>query len=339
MTKRLLISLAILILLVIASEGCASLVLAWRDRAEKTGIAEQAHCEYDPLLGWVNLASVHLPDHYGEGLGLTTNARRFRSTAELAADARPIVCLGDSFTLGYGVGDESTYPAQLARLTGTPTANLGQGGYGVDQAILWYLRDGIELDTAEVVLAFIAPDFDRITESRFEDRYPKPRLRVVDGELELLEDPLPDDWNRLGAETAGLLENLALTDLLRRLALRNAVTPEPPTELAYREVAELLLRDLIKAVRAKNADLTLVLLPLQDRAAGSPDALMAWLRPFAESLAESDRVTLLDLTETFNRLAPGEMATLYLDDGHLNAQGNLRVAQRLADHLRAKQDQ
>jgi len=340
--KRLLFSLAVLILLLVASEGCASFVLAWRDRDEGTGIAEQVHCEYDPLLGWVNLASFHAPDLYGEGLGLTTNQRRFRATAELSADARPIVCLGDSFTLGYGVGDESTYPALLARLVGTPTANMGQGGYGVDQAILGYLRDGVELDTEEVVLAFIAPDFDRITESRFDERYPKPCLRVVDGELELLEDPLPDEWNRLGAETAGLFDNLALTDLLRRLRRRghrDEGTHEVPLELPYREVAELLLRDLIAAVSAKNADLTLALLPLRDRTAGNPAALMAWLRPFVESLVEPDEVTLLDLTETFDRLAPGETATLYLSDGHLNAQGNLRVAQTLADHLRAKRDQ
>jgi len=331
--KRLSISLLVLVLLALSLEGLASLALAWQDRHERSGLAEQSHCEYDPLLGWVNLPSFHAPDLYGPGVGLTTNASRFRASEELPTGARPIVCLGDSFTLGYGVGDESTYPAQLARLAGVPAVNLGQGGYGVDQAILWYLRDGVELETNEVVLAFIAPDFDRITESRFQDRYPKPCLRVVDGELELLEDPVPDDWKRLaGADEAGVLENLALTELLGRLGRRAKVSSEAPAELPYRDVAELLLLDLLEAVNAKNAKLTLALLPLRDRTAGNPEALLAWLRPFAMA----HDVALLDLTETFDRLPPGEAATLYLNDGHLNPAGNRLVAQTLLDHLRSR---
>jgi len=64
--KRLALSLAVLVALVLAAEGLASFVLAWRD-VEPDGIAEQSHCEYDPLLGWVNKKGFHVPDLYGPG--------------------------------------------------------------------------------------------------------------------------------------------------------------------------------------------------------------------------------------------------------------------------------
>lgn len=343
MAKRLLISLLVLVLLVLTTEGLASLALAWRDGGERTGIAEQSHCEYDPLLGWVNLKNFHAPDLYGPGRSLTTNERGFRSTKPVT-DGVPyglhrMVFLGDSFTLGHGVGDADTLPAWLERLNPEVQAiNMGQGGYGVDQAILWYLRDGAALDANTVVLVFIAPDFDRITEARFQGQYPKPCLRVVDGELVPSEDPLPDEWSTASAETEGFLESLALTDLMRRLVRRNTPRPEPANELAYRAVAEQLLTDLHAAVqdryvgiggRRAPAYLHLAMIPLQDREAGQPQALLAWLRPFARSL----KVDLVDLTEDFDELSPGMRAAYYAEDGHLNAAGNRFVAERLDERF------
>ena len=100
--------------------GAAELLLGifaprWRQ------LSERKHAEFDPLLGWVNQRSVDIPDAYGAGVRLTTNSCRFRGTSELD-DAIPagkirIVCSGDSFTLGYGVGDAETYPRQLERST------------------------------------------------------------------------------------------------------------------------------------------------------------------------------------------------------------------------------
>ena len=43
---------------------------------------------------------------------------------------------GDSFTQGNEVSDQDTYPAELERILGVPTANLGVSGYGPDQALL-----------------------------------------------------------------------------------------------------------------------------------------------------------------------------------------------------------
>jgi hypothetical protein len=50
---------------------------------------EQAHAEYDALLGWINRADLHLPDLYGPGRSFRTNAQRFRAVRPYPPDPPP----------------------------------------------------------------------------------------------------------------------------------------------------------------------------------------------------------------------------------------------------------
>jgi len=70
------------------------------------------------------------------------------------------------------------------------TVNMGQGGYGVDQAFLWYSRDGVNLQHDLLIFAFISDDFYRMTGSTF-GKDQKPRLRVVNGEIIQQNVPVP----------------------------------------------------------------------------------------------------------------------------------------------------
>jgi len=64
----------------------------------------------------------------------TTNAQGYRSLHEydVRSEAVSILCLGDSFTMGWGVDDEKTYPEQLRRLLSEKfpgrTFNVVNGG-------------------------------------------------------------------------------------------------------------------------------------------------------------------------------------------------------------------
>jgi hypothetical protein len=114
-------------------EGLASLVLAGRDfsRWRDTPNAEARHSLYDAELGWVNRPNVALPNMYGPGLALHTNARGFRGRAETGETPplgwRRAICSGDSFTLGYGVGDAETWCALLGTaIPDLETVNMGQ---------------------------------------------------------------------------------------------------------------------------------------------------------------------------------------------------------------------
>ncbi len=325
------------------AEGATSAILAWRDAGDETGIREELHCAYDADLGWSHRKSVRVSDLYGEHRHLTTNARGFRAleeyTAEVSEGRYRIVCVGDSFTLGYGVDDEETYGAKLEALDPRIQAvNMGQGGYGVDQAWLWYRRDGVALDCDLLLFAFIAPDFDRMLEPKFNGEYSKPYLRAVDGELRVENQPVPDDWSKGGGRRFGRFrERLAIFEFLKRLTRRDLPPPgvDPAavgTPLPYRAEAELLFRDLAALCRERGHPLVLLQLPLRDRAIGRAGEVSAWLSRFAETLD----VPFLDLREDFDALPKSEVELYYQEDGHYNALGNRLVAGILARRLAAE---
>lgn len=157
MLRRILIivvvNVAVTIGLVMMAEGASSLTLKIWDSLKKgisardNRVVERAHTRYDPELGWVNLPRFHDPDLYGPGLDLQTNAQGFRERQDTTPAPAPgttrVFCIGDSFTLGFGVGNDYSWCHYLEGLQpGLETVNMGQGGYGVDQAYLWYKRDG-----------------------------------------------------------------------------------------------------------------------------------------------------------------------------------------------------
>jgi hypothetical protein len=326
------------VVLLVCLEGAASVALAWRDASDAPIVLESLHSRHDPDLGWSHEPSVHVPDLYGEHRGLTTNARGLRATEEYeraAPDGRyRVLCVGDSFTLGYGVDDAATYEAELERQEPRLQAvNMGQGGYGVDQAYLWYRRDGDALEHDLVLFAFIAPDFDRMLESRFQGRLEKPLLRVADGALTVENVPVPESDAGGSQRGARFGRNLALFDLFRRMtrpdraAQARAVAGSP---LPFREVGERVLADVKRLADERGAELAFVQLPLRDRLHGRPAEVAAWVTDVSQGLD----VPFLDLTGAFDALPPGERELYYLPDGHLNALGNRLVASLLIERLR-----
>jgi hypothetical protein len=319
-------------LLLAALEGALSILLAWRDAATEVGISEETTCDYDPLLGWVAKKDFRAEDLYGEGRSLTTNARGFRGSVDYAEEVPAgryrIVCCGDSFTLGYGVDDASTYASWLERLAPDIEAvNMGQGGYGTDQAYLWYERDGVALDADLVLFVAIAPDWERMLDDRFQGEYPKPVLRLEGARLLKPSEPLAEDWTSASGSRAfgAFVENLAVRDFFARLARRSPPSVALDAELPFRDLGAALLAALAELCRSRGQALAVVQLPLQDRRAGNPEAVARWL---AETCAELD-APFLDLGADLDELLEDERNSLYLSDGHLDPLGNRFVAERL----------
>jgi len=85
----------------------------------------------DPLLGWTNKASSYNEDGYSTleyGVRKNFEETTIRTGGMLAA--------GDSFTEGWDVKDDESWPALVEKLTAVPVVNAGTGGYGTDQTIL-----------------------------------------------------------------------------------------------------------------------------------------------------------------------------------------------------------
>src|SRR5262249_673910 len=166
------INIFVLVSLLIAIEGLASYGLLLRDVMTTNPLAERRHTKYDADLGWVNEPNVYIRDMYGSGVYFQTNAQGFRNNHDITSSVPDgkarVICSGDSFTLGYGVDNDHTWCELLSVIDPQlETVNMGQGGYGVDQAYLWYKRDARKIEHQFQILAFITDDFYRVLSDSF----------------------------------------------------------------------------------------------------------------------------------------------------------------------------
>lgn len=341
----LLANLAFLIIAAALVEGFSSFIMATREVAARQPRAEARHTQYDPELGWVNRPGVTIPDLYGPGRTLTINRRGFRTLEEVDSLIPPGrirgVCSGDSFTLGYGVADAETWCARLtARDSALRTVNMGQGGYGVDQAYLWYKRDGAAFQHNFHIFAFITDDFRRMQKNAFMG-YPKPRLEVAtDGQLAVRNVPVQKRGNRLRSsliqneKKLASLRTVQLAKWLAKHKSRGSRKSEqiPVVSQRGQNVFRLVMADLKSLNDQRASRLMLVYFPssydlYQDEAD-------SW-RTYISAEAERLNVPFLDLFPLFRSMTREEYRALYIPDGlldypgasgHFTAEGNDLVA-------------
>ena len=332
--KIVVVNVLAFVLILSVLEGAASLVFTAVRIHRATGVREQLHSTHDPTIGWVSLPNVRLPDLYGPGISLHTNAQAFRGDHDIARAVPPgkirVICSGDSFTLGYGVSDNETWCHRLSVLDPRlETVNLGQGGYGLDQAYLWYKRAGLPLDHQLHLFAFITDDFLRM---QFDDfvGYRKPLLGVRGDSIAVLNAPVPKR-SRLGrwwvAKGNRLME-------LNMVQLANRVFGDPPQDRyngarndSTRTVVARIFQDLARINAAKNSRLVLVYLPGEsDYRRDEPPP--SW-RSFVTEEAARQRIQFIDLFEPLRRLPPTQIDSLFLPDGHYSVRGNEFVARAI----------
>jgi hypothetical protein len=340
-------------------EGLASLAIsAGLLLGSSNRLAQERYARYDPDLGWVSLPNVAIADMYGPGADLHTTARGFRGRVDPGpappAGTIRVVCSGDSFTFGYGVGDELTWCALLAQLDPRlETVNMGQGGYGVDQAFLWYRRDGAALAPAIHLFAFIDGDFDRMRSPRFLD-FGKPTLALRDGALAVEHVPA---WRRPfwmpTVRIQEVVKRTKLYELVARLRRRAGGVPAPATDPAERraitDVAMAIFAEL-RAMADKTGGVSiLVYLPtLADcHLPANASSGLDWWKTIAPQLAGRG-LRVLDLSDDCRGLPPAELDGLFIPPGavpyygavgHYSTDGNRWVANTLTQRLRRTFDE
>lgn len=123
-----------------------------------------------------------------DGPGFTTDAARCRRQPPPAAAGAPrVLLLGDSVTFGTGVADEETFAHLLGR-RGLTVANFAVPGWGLDQSLLRFEREGASFRPSVVALnVCLANDLaDIMLESYLYDpQWPKPFFTVEEGGLRL----------------------------------------------------------------------------------------------------------------------------------------------------------
>src|SRR5574341_1408459 len=165
--KLLVVNAAVFLLAFVVIEGLASALLVSQWILHLAPVAEQMHTAYDPELGWTNTPGAVLKDIYGPGLDVRISSQGLREDSELGVTAPAgklrLICLGDSFTFGFGVGHDQTWCHQLSMVAPrVQTVNMGLGGYGLDQDYLWYKRDGGRLQHHFTLVAVVTDDFNRM---------------------------------------------------------------------------------------------------------------------------------------------------------------------------------
>jgi len=142
---------------------------------------------YDPVYGKrlkKNFTTTRVTPEFT--IAFSTNSHGFRGPGE-GVPVRPILFLGDSFTMGYGVSDGEEFPALVRaalaeREPPIPVVNTGMGANGNGRWIKFLRAEGRVYDPRVVILQLMSNDFqDNLNE----------RLFDVSADGQLIELPVP----------------------------------------------------------------------------------------------------------------------------------------------------
>ena len=319
-------------------EGAGSTLLFFHEAAFGTDhrVADHRYTRYDPELGWIPRANADLPNIYGKGIGVQINAQGFRGQDPIARQVSPgrrrLICSGDSFTFGYGVSNADTWCSRLEALDPTWEAiNMAVVGYGIDQMYMRFLRDATPFDHQVHLIAFIEHDFKRMGSVPVLGA-DKPRLAIRNGELSIVNRPVPKRWFTPGWWLRGARagSELRIAELFSRLG------PEPPANASavedslIWETAMLAFEDLRQRSAKSGGELVLVYLP------SHPDFDLrsrVWRQAVTEFTA-ARQIPYLDLATEFLQLPADSMHTFFRPvDRHYTPGGHAWVAERVQAFL------
>lgn len=304
----------------------------WEQRVHAEGTAGQyGFDEPDPELGWRLRPGVRIrstkPDSYD--VMITTTPAGLRGGTETApggATHRPRIALfGCSQTFGEGVEDADTYAARLAKaMPQAEVLNFGVHGYGTDQMLLRYERDGRSYAPDVVVLAFAGFHIARnVTGFTF---FAKPHFQTAaNGELRLVGVPVPTP-EKLATQEPPEKSFADSSVLLRWLWQRVRNIDESrlsrPDGDAWRLTRALIARF---ARDVKEGGGIFILMNIDE---GFPE-LDGELRALAASLG----IRFLDLAPVMRRLGARGITYRLPHDHHWNATAHETVAEELRTYL------
>jgi hypothetical protein len=164
--------------------------IVWKVRNTNDPTAPTCDHISDPQVGW-------LPCRRFASSTYNTDADGYRPMPRLFAEAEvqpPILAVGDSFTEGYEVADQETYPFYLQARSGPRVINGGVIGFGLDQTVLRAEILALSLKPAAIILSFIPDDVRRMEMSRIWSEE-NPHFELVADRLELKGVPVPTNPN------------------------------------------------------------------------------------------------------------------------------------------------
>ena len=282
---------------------------------------------FDPELGW-DIGGDRIRHH---AVGPRTESPTHR-----------IVAIGDSFTFGGDVGENQTYSRFLEQsLCGVEVLNMGVGGYGIDQAVLKYLKHGKSHRPNVIVLGIHVPNYERASLSFFSASKPVFRRSPEDGAIRLANHPVPPpaaEVERIRREAKGEVYTWALARM-RFLYLARRISGNADFFEEMDRIVEHVLLLLVEEAKAADARILVLQIPL------GPAFLResAWHRAMSEHLLSVYRkmgLRYVDLAEAWrSRMAAEDIVRTYYIQGagyvgHLSEAGNRAAAAEIAEVLK-----
>ena len=315
-----------LVLVFILLEGLAS---TWGVARETFDVVRRAsdtsgRAQFDAELGWVSKPNLEVEDAFGPGKDIRINSQGFRAlkkhSEHTPAGKVRILCSGDSFTWGDGVGNGSTWVDQLAKIDpDVETINIAQNGYGADQAYLRYRREGPRYDHQLHVFAFIGLDFDRMRDQSFFGS-PKPVLQLAGEDLEVANQPLAERgrwrfWSIMALRQVFTLQfPQVLMDLyVREHAIGRQGDRTVPVDRELETLVFKLFEEVAASTQNNGSRLAVVYLPTMTDYA--PDPRLDRWRETLESELGRREIVYFDLIEEFRALRPEEGDSLFIPPG------------------------
>lgn len=334
---------------------------------------------FDPHLGWKNARGVggifRGKDFSARirinELGLRGGAIQSKKPA---AQAFRILLLGDSVTAGFEVEENETFAVRLEKSlnrcghegTRFEVINAGVRGYGTDQSLIYYEREGRKLGAALAIYTLVHNDlFENTKSSGLGGHYPKPRFFVKDGTAILEKDTLQP----LQLGETGLLPSILRAVRYHSRALSWAgdivqialTTSGPPEHLklypeyridspagrppAHRDLFRVLLRRLRESTQKAGTRVVFQIFPQRwelsresfTKAFSGEDSKMAAFAPDRfhatyGNLARDLGIPVAGTIAAFRKADSGG-GKLYVADGHLSAGGHAVISDNLARWL------
>lgn len=321
---------------------------------------------YSDEIGWTLKANATTPMY-------TTNSQRVRTDPDRVYGLTPepgrlrIVAVGDSFTHASEVRLEETWGAFLeASDPKFEVINMGVPSYGTDQAFLRWRLEGRRFRSHVVILGIWPGDICR---NLNKNRYlfspagpfsPKPRFRLEGSVLVL--DPIPessedaivqalsnprdgdlyaDDYWRLAPMHE---DKMVYRSRLVRfvLSMRANIARQKMRERLYldedplaNDVTVAIAGQFAQEVRAEGARPLVLIFPMREFSELLPDGQTL---PLVTKLRAAG-IDTLDIQPSVSDVTNEKGKDYYfMPGGHLNAEGNRLVAEKLRAHLSDSQE-
>ena len=344
-TAYIILNLLAIVIMFLIVEGLSSSVIVVRKIMSNKPLAERLHTKYDKDLGWINIPNLYIKDMYGPDVYIKTNSQSFRNNQDFGGETPEgkmrIVCSGDSFTFGYGVDNDHAWCQLLVSHNPRIEAiNMSQGGYGVDQAYLWFKRDSHTVNHDIHIFAFITDDFYRMENDTFLG-YGKPFLSIENDILVTKNVPVPKRPYYLPWATDNLpiIKELNVLELAGKLLLKKKFTVTQSKvihgEDNKKEIISAIFRDIKQINQGKNSIGVLLYLPT--RYDYKKPLSQSW-KQFLINEASINGLFFIDLTDEFSKLPALNIEDLFIPDGtisyshaagHYTEEGNRYIADTL----------